>query len=83
MLMLLAIIGTVVVGQTAAQTLAGITLSTGEYVGKVGTFVVMSLVSIWLLVVFFRNMSDAAPSQVPDAPAGQPAPALPASGRTR
>jgi hypothetical protein len=60
MLILLAIIGMVVVGQTVAQTLAGITLSTGEYVGKVGTFVVMSLISMWLLVVFFRGMAETA-----------------------
>ena len=71
MLILLAIIGMVVVGQTVAQTLAGITLSAGEYVGKVGTFVVMSLISMWLLVVLFRAMSDSAPSQ-----ASQLAPAL-------
>jgi hypothetical protein len=82
MLILLAIIGMVVVGQTVAQTLAGITLSTGEYVGKVGTFVVMSLLSMWLLVVFFRAMSDSTPSQAQGL-ADQPAQALPAGGRAR
>jgi hypothetical protein len=66
-LILLAIIGMVVVGQTVAQTLAGISLSAGEYAGKVGTFVIMSLIAIWLMVRFFRDMSDSALPQVSDA----------------
>jgi hypothetical protein len=69
-LVLLAIIGMVVVAQTVAQTLAGITLSTGEYVGKVGTFVIMSLIAIWLAVRLLRGLSDAALSHAP--PIGQP-----------
>jgi hypothetical protein len=66
-LVLLAIIGVVVAAQTLAQTLAGITLSTGEYFGKVGTFVIMSLIAIWLMVRFFRNISDSGLSLASEA----------------
>ena len=61
-LVLLAIIGVVVVAQTVAQTLARITLSTGEYIGKVGTFVILSLIAIWLMVRFFHDLSDSVSS---------------------
>jgi hypothetical protein len=82
-MILLAIIGMVVVGQTVAQALAGITLSTGEYIGKVGSFVIMGLIAIWLLILFFRNTSDSAPLQARAAPAEQPAQSLSSRGSAR
>ena len=88
LLILLAIIGMVVVAQTVAQTLAGITLSIGEYVGKVGTFVVMSLIAIWLTALLFRGISNTALVQAPEmehpgSTDEQTAQTIPASGHAR
>jgi hypothetical protein len=58
LLILNAIIGVVVVGQTVSQSLAGITLGVGQFIGYAGTFVIMCAVAIVLLVLFFRNISE-------------------------
>jgi hypothetical protein len=58
LLILNAIIGVIVVAQTVAQALAGITLSIGQYIGFVGSFVVMSLFALWFTIQFFRNITD-------------------------
>lgn len=58
LLTLNALVGVMVVGQSIAQTLAGITLSTVEWVAFVGTFVVMSVVAVWLLALLFRHIED-------------------------
>lgn len=57
-----ALIGVTVIGQTIVQTLEGITLSTGEYVGKVGSFVVMGAIAAALIVTLLCNVAE------PEAP---------------
>jgi hypothetical protein len=52
----LAIIGLVVTAQSVSQSLAGITLSTGEFVGKAGSFMLLSLFAIWMIVRFFQSV---------------------------
>jgi hypothetical protein len=54
----LAIIGLVVTAQSIAQSLAGITLSTGEFVGKAGSFMILSLFAIWMIVLYFQNVKQ-------------------------
>lgn len=63
MLILLAIIGLVVAAQTVSQSLAGITLSVGEFIGKAGSFMTLAGFAAWLLVRFFRSLSEARPVQ--------------------
>lgn len=58
LLTLNALVGIMVVGQSVAQLLAGITLSPVEWAAFVGTFVVMSLVAATLLVILFRHVAD-------------------------
>jgi hypothetical protein len=54
----LAIIGLIVTSQSIAQSLAGITLSTGEFVGKAGSFILLSLFAIWMIVRFFQSVAQ-------------------------
>jgi hypothetical protein len=58
LLVLNALVGVMVVGQSIAQTLAGITLSTVEWAAFVGTFVVMSMIAVGLLILLFRHIAD-------------------------
>ncbi|MCL4858311.1 MAG: hypothetical protein KJZ93_02845 [Caldilineaceae bacterium] len=58
LLTLNAMVGVMVVGQSIAQTLAGITLSVVEWVAFVGTFVGMSGIAVWLLTILFRHLAD-------------------------
>jgi hypothetical protein len=58
LLILNAIIGVIVIAQTVAQALAGITLSTGQYIGFVGSFVILSLIALWFITQFFRNITN-------------------------
>lgn len=58
LLILNATIGVIVVSQTVAQALAGITLSIGQYIGFVGSFVVISLIALWFTIRFFRNITN-------------------------
>jgi hypothetical protein len=67
LMILNALIGLVVVAQTVMQSLAGITLSAGQYVGYVGTFVVMGLVACWLTVVLLRGITEATPPRMASA----------------
>lgn len=57
LLTLNALVGAMVVGQSIAQTLAGITLSILEWVAFVGTFVGMSMIAVWLLALLFRHIA--------------------------
>jgi len=59
-LTLSALIGVVVVAQTTAQLLAGITLSAVEMGAFVGTFLIMSLFAAWFLISLLRRVSDPA-----------------------
>lgn len=47
-----------VLAATASQTQAGITFPPGVYVGMVGSWVVMGVFAVWLLVAFFRNLAE-------------------------
>lgn len=60
LLILCALIGVVVIAQTIFQTLAGITLPIGVYIGMVGSWVVMGGFAIWLTLAFFRSLSEPA-----------------------
>jgi hypothetical protein len=58
LLIMLAIIGVVVTTQTLFQMQAGITLSPGELIGKAGSFALLSLFAIGLLIRFFRGLGQ-------------------------
>ncbi len=58
LLTLNACIGAVVIAQTIAQSMAGITLNAGQYIGFVGTFVVTSGFAIGLLIRYYRTVSE-------------------------
>lgn len=53
-LVLLAIIAFVLLGQTTFQINAGYILSPGMYIGKNGSFMLLSLFAIWLVIRFYR-----------------------------
>ena len=55
---MLAVIGVIVAAQTIAQSMAGITLSTGEFIGKAGSFMLLSLFAIGLMVRYFRSVVE-------------------------
>ena len=55
---MLILIGVVITAQTVAQTLAGITLGVGEFIGKAGSFMLLSLIGIWLMVRFFTLINS-------------------------
>ncbi len=54
LLIMLSLIGLIVAGQTVFQTQAGITFGPEVWVGKVGSFVVLSLFAMWLTARFLR-----------------------------
>ncbi len=56
MAILLSIVGFMVAAQTVAQSLAGINLTPGEFIGKAGSFMVLSLIAIWMLARLFRAL---------------------------
>jgi hypothetical protein len=58
LLILNALVGIMVVGQTIAQSLAGITLTGLEFAAFVTPFVLMSLVAFWLVVRLFRSIGE-------------------------
>jgi hypothetical protein len=58
LLILNAIIGVIVIAQTVAQALAGITLSIGQYIGFVGSFVILSFIALWFIIQYFRNITN-------------------------
>ncbi|HRQ38580.1 MAG TPA: hypothetical protein PLD25_11790 [Chloroflexota bacterium] len=60
LLILCALIGVVVIGQTLFQTLAGITFPIGVYIGMIGSWVVLGAFAIWLTLAFFRSLSEPA-----------------------
>ena len=67
----LALIGLVVTAQSIAQSLAGITLSPGEFVGKAGSFIFLSLLAIWMIVRFFQNVTRSKTAQPKEATLAQ------------
>jgi hypothetical protein len=59
---LLALVGAMVIGQTVMQLNLGLQFSTGQLIGKVGTWIIMGGIAVWLTVTFLRNLSD---SEIP------------------
>jgi hypothetical protein len=57
---MLALIGAMVIGQTIMQLNVGVELSPGQMVGKVGTWVIMGGIALWLSIAFLRNLSNSA-----------------------
>jgi len=60
MTILLALIGAMVIGQTVMQLNLGLQFSTGQLIGKIGTWIIMGGIAVWLTVIFLRNLSDSA-----------------------
>jgi hypothetical protein len=58
MLMLNALIGLVVIGQTVAHRFAGVPLTVGQFIAYVGSFVAMSLFATFFIVTLLRHVSD-------------------------
>lgn len=58
-LVLLAIIAVVLLGQTIFQISAGFILPPGVYIGKNGSFMLLSLFAVWLIARFYRGLSGA------------------------
>ncbi len=54
---MLALVGVMVIGQTILQITSGIHLSPGELIGKVGSFIIMGGIAVWLTVRFFRDIA--------------------------
>lgn len=57
---LLALVGAMVIGQTVMQLNLGVQLSTGQLIGKVGTWIIMGGIAVWLSIAFLRNLSNSA-----------------------
>jgi hypothetical protein len=55
---LLALVGAMVIGQTVMQWNLGLQFSTGQLIGKIGTWVIMGGIAVWLSVAFLRNLSN-------------------------
>jgi hypothetical protein len=66
MLILCTVIGVIVLTQTLFQAQAGVIFPIGVYIGMVGSWVVMGIFSVWLLISFFRNVREA-PASPADA----------------
>jgi hypothetical protein len=58
--LMLALIGAMVIGQTVMQLNLGVELSPGEMIGKVGTWVIMGGIAVWLSIAFLRSLSNIA-----------------------
>ena len=59
----LVIVGILVTSQTLFQAQAGIDLPLGVFIGKAGSFMLLSLIASGLLVNFLRHISPAAASR--------------------
>ena len=60
---MLGLIGAMVIAQTIVQVNLGLQFSTGQLIGKIGTWIVMGGIAIWLTIAFFGNLSDLRSSQ--------------------
>jgi hypothetical protein len=65
MLVMCTLVGAVVIAQTIAQTLAGIRLPMGIYIGSIGSWVVLGAFAIWLTVGYLRSVTDGVPAYDP------------------
>ncbi len=59
MLSLLALIGLVVISQSAFQAAAGIILTIGQYIGFSGTFTILGIVAVRILFLMQKNINEA------------------------
>jgi hypothetical protein len=55
---MLALIGAMVIGQTVMQLNLGLQFSTGELIGKIGSWILLGGIAVWLTISFLRNLSD-------------------------
>ena len=60
---LLTLIGAMVIGTTIMQLYLGIEFTPGQMVGKIGTWILMGGIAVWLSIAFLRNLSNSA---IPD-----------------
>jgi len=58
-----ALIGAMMIGQTIMQLNLGLQFSTGQLIGKIGTWIVIGGIAIWLTIAFPGNLSDSMTSQ--------------------
>ena len=56
-LILCALIGIVVIGQTASQALAGLFFPPGVYIGMIGSWVLMGAFAVGLTISYFRHLA--------------------------
>jgi len=59
MLVMCTLVGVMVIGQTIAQSLAGIQLPIGVYIGSVGSWIILGGFAIWLTAEFLRSVTGA------------------------
>ena len=55
-MILCALVGAVVIGQTISQALEGIVFPVGVYIGLVGSWIIMGGFAIWLTIGYFRHL---------------------------
>lgn len=60
LLVLCTLIGLVVIAQTVAQTLAGITFPIGVYIGMIGSWIILGACAIGLAIAYFRSLTEPA-----------------------
>lgn len=56
LMILCTLVGVAVIGQTTFQLRAGIVFNTGQFIGLIGSWIVMGVVAIGLTIAFFRNL---------------------------
>jgi hypothetical protein len=62
---MLALVGVMVIWQTIMQVSGGIQFSTGELVGKIGSWIVMGGIAVWLSIAFLRNLPESEKELLP------------------
>jgi hypothetical protein len=68
--MMLALVGAMVVAQTVMQLNVGIQFSTGELIGKVGSWILLGGIAAWLGLIFLRSLRGATERQSDSVPPG-------------
>ncbi len=58
LMILCTLVGVAVIGQTTFQIRAGIVFNPGQFIGLIGSWIVMGVVAIGLTIAFFRNLSE-------------------------
>jgi hypothetical protein len=65
LLVLEAFLAPMIVAQTLSQFSAGVELTTGEIVGPIAGFVIIAVLTAWMIIVIGRHTSDEAASSTP------------------